>query len=656
MPSSVGSPFKIGKKSECHGENTKSSSRPNRWKRKMRKSLPTKFNMSSHRSYDSFSSSRNNPSPFDASVMEYTYDFNDLGDGACFLPSLDEFKSLDVVDGTTTESVLMSSNTSSSSESTPPPPPPPPMEPLFVPSFHLPMLDVAVEDYSKESTSNVSTEDTEVQSINNKRDKSGREHVLSASAGINSFEPPSPTSLTVPTGSSFKSQEVGDMNRNEDSDAYSECSMPSVGSGAGDTGVHDLITAHSESKNEKEVSDSVMAWTLIGAIMGSPAPKSVLGAKKKADCVNLWQDEDIMMLDNIDDTDQEGIPLIASDETDTVNAHYSTPEPHQELNTTEQPTNQETEYDDIPIPGISEDYATAMETPDTHNVRDAANSALAWGALTMFLGSPAPSCVVQKKENNEPLNLWANDTEGEIDEIISLVGSETDEADGNCRLSDFADEVSLSGLELNDSPEEVNNKNDIDSAIMTALSALLALPAPYCVLSKKEHHNNNLWANDCASLDDDIISLAQSEPSQRDDVSVGEFSLSTLQIDTDLSQLNDPIAAVLHGKTKDVTNSTIMWGALTALLGLPAPSCVMQEESRQVKNLWADGCSNEEDDLISLPDSEADLDSVPSLLADSQFDSAPPSPLIHNALSFDSMPSPDREIATMKSFVEWKRC
>ena len=672
MPSSsIGSPFKIGKKSESYGENnTKSSSRRTRWKRKMRKSLPSKFNISSHRSYDSFSSSRNNPSPFDASVMEYTYDFHDWDEGACFLPSLNDFKSLDVVDGTTTESMLMSSSTtSSSSECTPPPPPPPlpSMEPFFVPSFHLQRLDVAMEDCVNESTPKASKEVIKVPPVNKTSDELSREHVLSACDSMKFFEPVNSTSLTVSTDNSFKRQDVAGMNHKEDLDSYSQCSMPSVGSDAG-TGWNepDLITANSESVNQKEVSDSVIAWTLLGAVMGSPAPKSVLRAKKMTDGVNLWQDKAAKILDTIDDSVDEGVPLIASEEANTCDevniandevnhTHHSIPEPLQELNTTYQPPDQQTEYDDLSIPGISEDYLTAMEAPDTQNAEDAANSTLAWSALTMLLASPAPSCIVQRKEKNEPKNLWANDTQDESDEIVSLVASETDGHDDNCSLPHHGSELSLSGLDLTDSPEQLNNKNDTGSAIMwAALSALLASPAPSCVRSKKEQHNENLWANDCASLDDDIISLAQSETSQKDDVSVGDLSLSALQIDADVSQVNDSDAAAPRLKTGDVTNSTIMWGALTALLGFPAPSCVMQNDSRQVKNLWADGSSDEGDDLFSLPDSEADEDSVPSLLADSQFDSAPPSPLIHNALSFDSMPSPDRVNATMKSFIEWK--
>jgi hypothetical protein len=121
-----------------------------------------------------------------------------------------------------------------------------------------------------------------------------------------------------------------------------------------------------------------------------------------------------------------------------------------------------------------------------------------------------------------------------------------------------------------------------------------------------------------------------------------DINLSDLQIDCD--ELNNTHTAEPSQKTEDITTSTLAWGALAALLGSPAPSCIIQKNCRHVTNLWGDEAIIGNDDLVSVANSDVnDSASIPSLVAESQVDSAPSSPLIRNALSFESVSSQNRD-------------
>ena len=325
--------------------------------------------------------------------------------------------------------------------------------------------------------------------------------------------------------------------------------------------------------------------------------------------------------------------------------------------------------DSLSIPDLSEDIIAIEQTPQKNE--DATDSTIAWGALAMLLGSPAPSCIAtNRKHKTESKNLWAEDALDENDELISLEPSpDHDKHSDESSLPSLSphnglvEEPLFSDVELDfsDSTPPNNDKDAANSAIVwTALTALLSSPAPSCVLRRKAKRTDTLWEDCDASIDDiDLVSLAHSESlidnatrnndKERDKSADIDLDLSALDIDPDTPRHildNTKNAEVTPQKTKDITNSTIAWTALTALLGSPAPSCVFQKSAHPGKNLWADD-SDEGDDLLSLASSQASV-SVPSLIAES----APSSPLIRNTSSFESS-SPERDSAVMETFIEW---
>lgn len=647
--------FKIGKHKPESSDASGAASRRKRWKSSAKiGKIPSKVNLRSNsRSYDSFASSRGTSSPPPEHVeklgpapqkfMEYTFDFD-----ACFLQEPIIYHSL----MSDEEPFLRSSTTSSE---TPPPPPPPPIEQFFVPAFHpFPRLDGAMDDASHES------DDREVEENHNLSDS---EHLMSASERIKFFESRGPTSLTVPSSSSFKSLSCEAIEQNEYNNACSYSSMPPINEddfvlSIDDVSSHDM-NFEPEFANVKNASSSVIALTLLGAVMGSPAPQTVLKAKKRNDCANLWIDE------TNDSCDINELPAIENDE---LAVGSSMPD----IDNILPPVQEEVSDDIISIPDEFDDITVEEDSAIDEY---AASNTLAWSALAILLGSPAPSCVQQKNNNNaKAKNLWAEGSINENDELVSLATSEINEVADDCSLptldenDEIGGDISISGFESDSDNASIqrSNKDAADSAIMwTALSAILASPAPSCVRPMKEKcTKNNLW-DDC---DDDLISLDNSisiidetewitespNPTfhNNDEDSLGDInlSLSALQLESDnTKELNTDVAP--PKTTEEIANSTLAWGALTALLGLPAPSCVVSKNSRPTKNLWSN--DDDDDDLLSLADSEADLASVPSLVADSQFDSAPSSPLIQNASTFD-VPLPERDNAAIQNYIEWR--
>jgi hypothetical protein len=654
--------FKMGMSRGDRSEASALASRRKRWKPSKVPKIPSKINLTSNsRSYDSFATSRGTPSPpahvealgvasSQQNFMEYTFDFDE---GACFFtePSTpNHFKNLKCDEEM--KPFLTSSTTSS--ESTPPPPLPPLIEPFFFFSafhpiakfdgFDEPKLDEAMDDISEQSSSN----ESEV------------EHVMSTSAGIKFFESLSPTSLTFPSSRSSKSPRSYDiMVHEDDCDTDSQSSMPSINgrnNNDGSSRETDEIVFQPDIANDKEMSDSVLAWTLLGAVMGSPAPQSIQFAKKNKEHTNLWTDEDTT------DTSDNELPSLFDDECNEGSfiPELNTPETEQFDNILPSLA-EEADCDSLSIPDMLEDCAMPALTP--HKSEDATDAAIAWGALAIFLGSPAPSCVRQTHKAAAK-NLWADDTIDEMDELISLDASENDGPIDECSIPDLSnhvdlnDDLSFSGLECDGEDSYALPKDDEDAtnaAIMwTALSALLSSPAPSCVRKKKETPQaEHFLFTDSNAENDDIMSLAQLESvvDELDEVTLDypgseedelNINLSDLQIDCD--ELNNTHTVEPSQKTEDITTSTLAWGALAAFLGSPAPSCIIQKNCRHVTNLWRDEAINGNDDLVSLANSDVnDSASIPSLVAESQVDSAPSSPLIRNALSFESVSSQNRD-------------
>ncbi|KAL7483172.1 hypothetical protein ACHAW6_010201 [Cyclotella cf. meneghiniana] len=480
----------------------------------------------------------------------------------------------------------------------------------------------------------------------------------------------------------------------EDCDINSQSSMPSI-SDSSSTGGHHPVTLQQDSTSDKKLFDAVIAWTALGAVMGSPAPQSVLRAQKKRrgnESSNLWIDDNTTEeidenVINIEDIDLGGASMScptggsefqatiscadkfvttleqrinflarlsrdANDADSELSAYSSIPDAG-DLSSIAPPTDCEvkpvlnSEIDSLQCCHVNAsspaDESNSDSVLDLHddnfstesvtapgNSKDVASSAIAWGALAALLGSPAPSCVLQKKDRSAAINLWSNCSTADGDEIISLPCSESDELfEDNISAALFPqdielnDELSLSGLQIESNDSCVVRKNEDNASSVLAWSALAALlgsPAPSCVLQKQSRPVMNLWADVDANQDDDLISLSRSEESFIDDSgeggighlgspaqavndSVDDLSLSALQFDLCDSCQHTELTFMSPKKDR-ITNSTIAWGALTALLGLPAPSCFLQKNPRPVKNFWADDDGIFDDDLISLAPSE----------------------------------------------------
>ena len=628
-----------------------------RWKASKMMMLPSKIiqtNDRHSRSYNSFSTSRGNPSPppdhlesfpaVDASFTEYTFDFDE---GACFLPDLctNPFKGTRDDDRESEQIFRFSSPVSDNT-----------LGPFFGPSF--PILRCNEVTGINESTVNDAS--------HNSASVGSDEHAMSASSGIKHFESLSITSWTVPNSSSSKSLSCDVVHEEDAFEVASQNSIPSIHFSSDDNSYidHQMMATQQDSVSEKAVSDSVIAWALLGAVIGSPAPKSVLSAKIR-DNSQLWMnqgiDENCSMV-NIENVAEgsTAVTVPRFDEKSIPDLEKLTPSlQHHDA------------HDSVSFPDFSDNIISIEQTPQ--DIKDATDSTIAWAALTMLLGSPAPSCVANNKRRKaESKWLWDEDACDENDQVISLAATPDDD--------DYCDEFSLPSLTSHDdlvekqifsdnevdvSADYTSLKNDNDaanSAIMwTALAAFLSSPAPSCALGRKVKQSDNLWEID-KSIDSVLISLAHSEclnevassdDGDRSNCTDVDLDLSALKIDSEIPQhiLAKNATLEVVQKTKDIANSTIAWTALTALLGLPAPSCVFQKKSHPGKNLWVDNF-DEDDDLLSLASSRASV-SVPSLVAESHIDSAPSSPSTRNMSSFESTSLQQDNAVTKTLFVEW---
>lgn len=148
---------------------------------------------------------------------------------------------------------------------------------------------------------------------------------------------------------------------------------------------HDGIHEQEEAEVD-DVADSVLIVGFLGAVFGSPAPKAVK-KKKDASASILWYDEEAKVDDQFD--------LV-----------------------------KELEALDMCSDNITSDYDSIPDLNSKNN--EDVDSALAWGALSLLLASPAPASVTKKsrRRENNVAKLWEFD-EGE--DIPDLAVQATDE-------------------------------------------------------------------------------------------------------------------------------------------------------------------------------------------------------------------------------------
>ncbi|KAL3779455.1 hypothetical protein ACHAW5_006450 [Stephanodiscus triporus] len=211
-------------------------------------------------------------------------------------------------------------------------------------------------------------------------------------------------SICLPQDDCELRNELRALNLNDDDlTASDDCSIPSCEDlvrDVGDSCNLDFPTTPSRLSSKKGIADSTLAWGVLGAILGSPVPSCVSkksAAKKRG---NLWDDgeeEDVLPEieghdDNQDESDFLSAPI---DLTELVEADEQV----------------------IILAGES------IESQEGDSGRESAESVLAWTALGMLLGSPAPKSVCKKsrKESEEAAkNLW-KDNKGFGDDALDTV-------------------------------------------------------------------------------------------------------------------------------------------------------------------------------------------------------------------------------------------
>jgi len=183
-------------------------------------------------------------------------------------------------------------------------------------------------------------------------------------------------------------------------DTSDDISIPSCGDFAPDVVVDNFLTT--PTRAQRGIADSTLAWSIVGAILGSPAP-SVVSKKRSARKL-------VTLLDDSNADDDSSVPEI-EDQHDLNEA----------LDMTELVQADEDAID------------TAVKTINMEkggDGNDNAESVLAWTALGMLLGSPAPKFVCKTKIGVGSVlvakNLWkdfdaaaGNDHSNEIP-VISI--------------------------------------------------------------------------------------------------------------------------------------------------------------------------------------------------------------------------------------------
>jgi len=181
--------------------------------------------------------------------------------------------------------------------------------------------------------------------------------------------------------------------------------------------------------DKKEVADSAIAWSALAALLGSPAPSSINGKKRKVvkgSRSNLWdygnaitEDLDDFSLSQGDSSGEDGNEV---NEQNALQAfHDST------FIASVEPDASDDDFDAHSIPSLSgfHDNETGSSSPltlcDSHSSsfdgsistlkrvsssKGLADTALAWGALAACLGAPAPKAALRPKRKKEVQNLW----------------------------------------------------------------------------------------------------------------------------------------------------------------------------------------------------------------------------------------------------------
>ena len=307
----------------------------------------------------------------------------------------------------------------------------------------------------------------------------------------------------------FEGQDISDGHNNVMPRMNSSHSISSICSETAEACMPDLDdddvqeVSQIATSNTEDAADSTLVWGALGMILGSPAPKSVLGEKKlkKRSPVNLWEDDEgCLSIPSVDsDSDDDSFVSAQSviermDKPPTLLVDKPPP-------TLLKPRKSKflSHEDDemmLQIEAMAREADVAFEsrrqrslskagegevTDNAHEQEDcqvmpsidltelvdakysnvegpaknegcgkeAADSVLAWSALGVLLGSPAPRTVSTKRRKCPPMNLWddGNSTEDDLDGLLSVSNGNEDEDDSMPSLAGIsADEEDPSNL------------------------------------------------------------------------------------------------------------------------------------------------------------------------------------------------------------------
>mmetsp|Transcript_17782 Transcript_17782/g.35664 ORF Transcript_17782/g.35664 Transcript_17782/m.35664 type:complete len:778 (-) Transcript_17782:149-2482(-) len=297
--------------------------------------------------------------------------------------------------------------------------------------------------------------------------------------------------------------------------------------------MEDLDVKVNQVRNE-DVADSVVAWGLLAALMGAPAPPAVMVQDKKLSSearINLWQDGGCSNCDEIEDI------MASSQVTDDGFGRFEVCY----------------DSDDMSIPSLFaaeahiEDTRTAYEFNTFTNkergstaTKDAMESSIAWCSLAALLGSHAPSSVIQYMKATTKTRISVTEKfcfHGEFEDVITSSRNTVENEDGAFVTDDIPDlphtqEDTIAANFLSSEllnyesvftdftaePIDIeSSRKDVEDSVLawSALAALLG--SPITEIAYRRTHQcerqspKNLWVENDADEDDiDMISLPTS--------------------------------------------------------------------------------------------------------------------------------------------------
>ena len=482
---------------------------------------------------------------------------------------------------------------------------------------------------------------------------------------------------SIPSVCSRNSQVAHDSSRNFHElscslteDGFTDNQVPQVDGG---------VRTSPGTTHAKEAADSALMWGCMTALLGAPAPKCVLLGEKKSrrrTPANLWQEDvvvgdlddvvspsegdgldgadDCSMPSLLDQEEQDGLTDLAFPPSAPLIQNADDKEPnllrHQKEAATIRCASMLTrkklaQRDSISIDRSESSCADvllldlheleAADNDDTcfvgnqADVKEQADSALAWGALGMLLGSAAPTSVPKNESASRQTasNFWSGEATGnDCSETIPSLQEHKDDAGSiasaqseeplDVRTGDhLVLSLDLHELEAADSNDarfvgaRALVKEGADAAVAWgALGMLLGSAAPESVPKKESASRQtapNLLSGEATGQEcsETIPSLEENE----DDTGSISSAQSEEPLDVDTVDcpreflLESESNAVLESNTAEkAVDSVMAWSALAALLAAPAPPSVARKKTKPT-NLWDDDDATDKnlDDLLS---------------------------------------------------------